>query len=73
MTIISIMVPEIWSVKKKKKAPRDINIVHMCNKNIDHMMNSSWDMVRNRGTDRQIDKQMDGRREKVTYRGGCPT
>ena len=41
MTIISIMVPEIWSVKKEKKAPRDINIVHMCNKNIDHMMNSS--------------------------------
>ena len=41
MTIISIMVPEIWSVKKKKKAPRDIIIVHMCNKNIDHMMYSS--------------------------------
>ena len=46
---------------KKKKTLGDIIILHMCTKNYDHMMYSSWDMVH------------DGRMEKVTYWGGCPT
>ena len=40
----------------------------MCIKNNDHMMYSSWDIVHQRWTDRQ----MDGGTEKVTFWGGCP-
>ena len=45
--------------------PGDIIILHTCTKDYDQMMYGSWGMVR--------DRQMDGRMEKVTYRGGCPT
>ena len=55
--------------KKKKKKPEDIIILHLCTKNYDHMMYGSWDMVQNGLTDRRKNRQ----REKVTYRGGCPT
>ena len=41
--------------------PGDIIILHMYAKNYDQMIYGSWDMVR------------DGRTEKMTYRGGCPT
>ena len=50
-----------------EKTLGDIIISHMCTKNYDQMTYNSWDMVHKR-EDRQ-----DGRMEKVTYRGGCPT
>ena len=56
------------SSKNKKiinKTPGDILILHICAKNYDQMIYISWDMVRDRRTDRWT--------EKVTYRGGCPT
>ena len=46
--------------KMKIKTSEDI-ILHMCSKNYDQMMYDSCDMAQN------------GRTEKVTYRGGCPT
>ena len=55
-------------LKKWKKMPGDIIILHMCTKNYDQMMYSSCDMV----SDRQTDEQMDRHTEKVTYRG-APT
>ena len=42
-----------------KKTPGDIIILHMCTKNYDQMMYGSWDMVR----DRQTDRQTDGRKK----------
>ena len=56
-----------WKTKifEMKKTPGDIILLHMCTKNYDYMMYSSWDMVCNGRTDRQ--------KEKVAYRGGCPT
>ena len=56
--------PKNKKLKKFKKI-QDIIILHRYTKNYDSMMYGSWDMVHNR--------QTDGRREKVTYRGGCPT
>ena len=47
--------------KKKKKTSGDIIILHICTINYDQMMYGSWDMVH--------DRRMDGRTEKVTYRG----
>ena len=35
-------------IKKKKKQPGDIIILHKCTKNYDQMMYDSWDMVRDR-------------------------
>ena len=35
-------------LKKWKKGPRDIIILHMCTKNYDQMMYGSWDMVHDR-------------------------
>ena len=68
---------KIKILKNWKKAPGDIIIFHMSTKSYDHMMYGSWDMVRKRRTDRQRDRQKDrwtdGRTEKVTYIGGCPT
>ena len=55
--------------KMKKKMPGDIILLHICTKNYDQMMYGSWDVVH----DRQTDRWTDGRTEKVTYRGGCPT
>ena len=52
-----------------KKAPGDIIILHMCNKNYDEMMYGSLDMVH----DKPMDRCTDGWTEKVTHRGGCPT
>ena len=40
--------PKNQNLKKMKKAPGDITILHMCNKNYDQMMYGSWDMVQNR-------------------------
>ena len=58
----------------KMKKPGDIIILHMCPKNYDQMMYSSWDMVRDRQTDRQMDGWMNRWwMEKVAYRGVCPT
>ena len=34
-------------LKKKKKKPRDIIILHKCTKNHDHMLYCSWDMAWN--------------------------
>ena len=45
-----------------KKTPRDI-ILHMCTKNYDQMIRHLW----------YDERRMDGRMEKVTYRGGLPT
>ena len=39
---------KIKILKKWKKTPGDIIILHMCTKNYDQMMYSSWDMVRDR-------------------------
>ena len=49
--------------------PGDIIILHMRTKNYDQMMHSSWEVVCGGWTDRQTQ----GRMEKVTYKGGCPT
>ena len=35
---------KIKILKKKKKAPEDVIILHKCTKNNDHMMYASWDM-----------------------------
>ena len=53
--------PKKQNFQKMKKTSGDIFILHMCSKNYDQMMYDSCDMARN------------GRTEKVTYRGGCPT
>ena len=50
---------KIKILKKWKKIPGYIIILHICSKNYDHMMCSSWDMVHNRWTDRQTDRQTD--------------
>ena len=60
---------KITILKKWKKTPGDIIILHVCTRNYDQMMYGSWGMVQDRRTDRQTD----GWTEKVTYRGGCPT
>ena len=39
---------KIKILKKWKKTPGDIIILHMCTKNYDQMMYGSWDMVRDR-------------------------
>ena len=54
-------------IKKKnfKKCLEISSFYIMCTKNYDQMMYGSWDMVRDRRTDGQM--------EKVTDRGGCPT
>ena len=39
---------KIKILKKWKKGPRDIIILHMCTKNYDRMMYGSWDMVHDR-------------------------
>ena len=46
--------------QKKKKNPVDIIILHKCTINDNHMYGSG-------------DTVHDGRTEKTTYRGGCPT
>ena len=44
--------------KKWKKTPGDIIILHTCAKNYNQMMYGSWDMVRNRQTDKwQVTKR----------------
>ena len=48
---------------KKKKTPGDFIILHMCTTNYD----------RTRYGVRQKDGWTDKQKEKVTYRGGCPT
>ena len=45
--------------KWKKKMPGDIIILHICTKNYNQMMYSSWDMVQDRRTGRQMDGQAD--------------
>ena len=41
----------------QEKIPQDIIILHMCTKNYDNKMCSPWQMVHNRGTDGQTDRQ----------------
>ena len=57
-------------MQKKKKAPRDIIILHTCTENYDQVMYGSQDMVRDRRTERQMDGETDrwtdGRTEKGT-------
>ena len=50
---------KIKILKKWKKMPGDIILLHMCTKNYDQMMYDSWDMV----CDRRTDRQMDGRKK----------
>ena len=38
--------PKNQNLKKTKKMPRDIIILHKCTKNRDHMLRFSWDMAR---------------------------
>ena len=47
--------PQNRNFQKMKKTPKDIIILHTCTKNYDQMMYSSWDMVRNKWTDRRMD------------------
>ena len=47
--------PKNQNLKKMKKTPRDIIILHMCTKKYDRMMYGSWDMVRNGRTDGKSD------------------
>ena len=39
----------------------DIIILHMCTKNYEQMMYGSWDMLRDRRVDGQMDRRMDGK------------
>ena len=66
---ITVLKIEFFKKWKMKKTPGDIIILHILTKIYDQMMYGSWDMVR----DRQTDRRTDGAREKVTYRGGWPT
>ena len=50
---------KIKILKKWKKMPGDIILLHTCTKNYDQMMYDSWDMV----YDRRTDRQMDGRKK----------
>ena len=50
---------KIEALKKWKKMPGDIIILHMSTKNYDQMMYSSWDVVHNRRTDRRTDGKSD--------------
>ena len=45
--------PKKQNFKKIKTGPGDIITLHKCTKNYDQMMYGSWDMVRDRRTDRQ--------------------
>ena len=84
--IIHYTVPEIWHVKdvififhfglffvlllannpKNQNFEKNpLSFYTWCTKNYDHTMYSSRDMVHN--------KRADGWREKVAYKGGCPT
>ena len=46
--VISGLTAQKIKVKKKKKTPGDITILHMCSKKFDQMMYASWDMVHDR-------------------------
>ena len=52
--------------------PGDTIILHMCTNNYDQMIYGSRDIVRNRWTDRQIEKVI-YRFDKSDFIGGCPT
>ena len=49
--------PKNQNFKKMKKTPEDI-ILHMCTKNYDQMVYRSWDMVCNRWTNGQTEKNI---------------
>ena len=59
-------------LKKMKKTPRGIIILHKCAKNYDQMMYSSWDIIRNRQMDGQTDRWTDGWKKWHT-KVGAPT
>ena len=77
--------PKNQNFEKLKKTPGDIIILHKCSKNHDHMLSCSLDMARNGfncyfsfwaifGPFTSLTAgRTDGRTEKVTFRGGCPT
>ena len=48
---IPLTAQKIKILKKKKKRPWDIIILHKCTEKYDQMMYGSWDMVHDRGTD----------------------
>ena len=50
---------------KNEKSSGYIFILHMCTKNYDQIIYGSWDML--------FDRRMDGRTEKVAFRGECTT
>ena len=62
--------PKINILKKWKKTPGDIIILHKCTKKFDEVMYISWDMVHGRRMDRQTDGWMDG---KSDIEVGAPT
>ena len=49
--------PKNQNFEKMRKKPGDIIILHRCTKNYDQTMYSSWDMLRDRRTDGQMDGQ----------------
>ena len=49
--------PKNQNFKKMKQKPGDIIILHMCTKNYDQVMYGSWDIVRDRRTAKQTDRQ----------------
>ena len=63
--------PKKSKLKKWKKSPGEIIILHMCTKNYDQMMYG--DRWRDCRMNRQTVGQLGGQTEKMTYRGGCST
>ena len=58
-------------ILKKMKKPPGVIIWHTCTKNYNQMMYGSWNMVRNRRTDRQTDRWTD-RQKKWHVEVGAP-
>ena len=58
---LALLTPKI--LKKWKKAPGDIIILHRCTKNYDQIMYGSWHMVRDKRTDRRTDGWTDGQKK----------
>ena len=57
---IPLTTQKIKTLKKWKKTPGDIIILHMSTKNFGHMMYSSWDTVHDGWLDRLTDGRTDG-------------
>ena len=48
LTVFCPFTPKNQNLKKMKKMPGEIIILHKCTKNHDHMLHCSWDMVSDR-------------------------